>query len=462
MNDRSFDYCIVGAGPSGLTAAYQLLKAGRSVVLVERADRAGGLAKSRNFDGHTFDTGPHYFHTEDPIVVDFINDITSEYYTKIQLSKIYFAGQYYRWPPQLQDFLRMPFKTSMACLLDLLSRNPPTDTASFHHITSSQYGETVYNTFLKDYAEKFLCWDPEDLHADWSLPGALNGVKSKTLSEYFKNMLFCKNDHSKYLYPVRGGFGQFYEQLLMLCQNFQDFNLILSDEFQQITDQGKSFRGQTKKGQVLEFYDLIWTGNLNMLSSLINNKKTHVHYLNTVFFNVVCKEQGVPSRRTQWVCVCPKDHLISRITCMREFALSTCKVGYYNIICELTDSQLKPVYALEPQHYADRVLEELLKMRFITDRKYVESVHPVIVKDTYPVYHRAYLKDFGCCASGIKSFSNRIHLIGRSGAFWYSNSNHSIRFAIEKTNQLLGNKTEEFNYRKYFGRDARTYSPQGV
>ena len=58
MLPKHCHYCIVGAGPSGLTAAYQLLKSGQSVFLIDRDSKVGGLAKSYNFDGHIFDTGP--------------------------------------------------------------------------------------------------------------------------------------------------------------------------------------------------------------------------------------------------------------------------------------------------------------------------------------------------------------------------------------------------------------------
>jgi flavin-dependent dehydrogenase len=47
----NYDYCIVGAGPSGLTAAYKLLKEGKNVVLIERDSRVGELAKSHDYGG---------------------------------------------------------------------------------------------------------------------------------------------------------------------------------------------------------------------------------------------------------------------------------------------------------------------------------------------------------------------------------------------------------------------------
>jgi len=73
------------------------------------------------------------------------------------------------------------------------------------------------------------------------------------------------------------------------------------------------------------------------------------------------------------------------------------------------------------------------------------------VLDTYPVYHKNYYKDFSQVAGSIKKFSKKIHLLGRAGAFWYNNSDHSIRMSIELANKLLGTQEKEFDYRHYFG-----------
>lgn len=75
MKSSAYDYGIVGAGPAGLTLAYHLVKEGERVVMIERDARTGGLAKSYNYDGHVFDTGPKRFHTDDPVVQKFVEEV---------------------------------------------------------------------------------------------------------------------------------------------------------------------------------------------------------------------------------------------------------------------------------------------------------------------------------------------------------------------------------------------------
>jgi protoporphyrinogen oxidase len=180
-----------------------------------------------------------------------------------------------------------------------------------------------------------------------------------------------------------------------------------------------------------------------------------VYYLNTVFYNIICREEGIGKKKAQWIYVSQGDSLISRITCMKEFAPYSCPAGYYNIICELTDSQQKPCMFLHPERYLDQLLAELKGMKFLKDLKAVEAIKINPVQDTYPIYHKRYLADFLNAAEAVRYFSSRIHLLGRSGAFWYNNSDHSIRFAIELVQWLLGDQEKAFNYRDYFGGEAK-------
>ena len=115
---KHYDYCIVGAGPSGLTAAYKLLKADKTVALIERDDRVGGLAKSYDYEGQIFDTGPKRFHTDDQMVLDFIDEVLGENVYQIERStKVYFLGRYFDWPLHSKDVLQMPLGVSVKCFL---------------------------------------------------------------------------------------------------------------------------------------------------------------------------------------------------------------------------------------------------------------------------------------------------------------------------------------------------------
>jgi protoporphyrinogen oxidase len=458
MSQDSFDYCVVGAGASGLTLAYQLLKGGKSVLLIERDARVGGLAKSYNYNGHVFDTGPKRFHTDDPIVLDFIADVLREDSVTIGRStKVHFLGKYFTWPLGPKDLLRLPPTTSFLCFLDLLKKRPVGDKESFHELIRSKYGETLYSLFFAPYTQKFLRWDPEDIHADWASTGINRTVidkrvKANSLLDLIKTISLPQKIDTKFIYPREGGFGSFYDKLLGLCEHDRDFTLKLQTRIATLQKNGPQFELTTDGGESFTCDQVVWSGNLNDLLRLVGAGRQNLHYLNTIFYNVVCREEGVVRKNgAQWIYVSSGDTLVSRVTCMKEFAPNTCPEGYYNVICELTDSQRTPRYFQDPAAHRDTVLDELIEMSLFKARRFVDAVYINPVVDTYPIYHRRFHKEFSDAVRAVKQYSRNIHLLGRSGAFWYNNSDHSIRMALDMAKFLVGKSERPLDYRGYFG-----------
>jgi protoporphyrinogen oxidase len=455
----TYDYCIIGSGAAGLTLAYMLLKEKKRVLMIERDARAGGLAKSHNHQGHVFDTGPKRFHTDDPIVKDFIHDVMSNAISLDTIGRstlVHFAERYFNWPLTTGDLFKLPLGISVRAAFDLVTKKPNPLPHSFHQFISSKYGETLFRIFFKPYTEKFLRWEVEDIHSDWASTGINRTVidkevKAESLIDLLRLLTLPKKTDTKFLYPTHNGFGSFFERLFALCEANDTFDVLLSDTITRLEDRGDTFEAQSKSGSRLVFENLVWSGNLKDLCRLISPEQYNLHYINTVFFNLVCREEAVARHRAQWIYVSRGDYLVSRITCMREFSRNTCPDGYYNFICEVTDSQRLPQYFKQPESHIDQVFNEIVRMGFLKSRGGIEAVHINPVLDTYPIYHQSYKRDFGAAVRAVKHFSKRIHLIGRCGAYWYNNSDHSIRMALDMAEKLLRDPEREFDFRTYFG-----------
>jgi protoporphyrinogen oxidase len=458
VSSHSYDYCVVGAGPAGLTLAYRLLQAGQRVVMVERDARAGGLAKSYDYGGHIFDTGPKRFHTDDAIVQAFIRE-AGEMETIGRSTLVHFSGRYFNWPLNSSEMLKLPIATSIRVAIDLLRDKGELDPQSFRDFIRAQYGDTLYELFFRPYTQKFLHWDPSDLHSDWASTGINRTVidkrvKANSLFDIVRALALPGKIETEFLYPSSGGFGGFFDRLLALCQQSGSFELITSDTIAALEERGETLHARTRGGRELVFETLVWSGNVKDIGRLVSDDEYDVSYLNTVFFNVICREESVGKNRAQWIYVSRGDSLVSRITCMREFTPRNNPAGYYNFICEVTDSQAEPRYMLQPERFTDAVLDEMVEMDFLRDRRGVEAVHTNPALDTYPIYHRRYRTGFGSVVGAVRKFSRRIHLLGRSGAYWYNNSDHSIRMAIDLSDKLLRDPEREFDHRAYFGGDT--------
>ena len=100
---------IIGAGISGLAAAWRLSENGYETLVVESSNQAGGLARSIKFDKYLLDIGPHSFFTEDREIYNKIIDLFKNEPSALPFSKrsvkMYFRGNYVDYPLSAKSVL---------------------------------------------------------------------------------------------------------------------------------------------------------------------------------------------------------------------------------------------------------------------------------------------------------------------------------------------------------------------
>jgi uncharacterized protein with NAD-binding domain and iron-sulfur cluster len=90
---------VIGAGPAGLTAAYELIKRDIQPVVLEKADKVGGLARTEKYKGYRFDIGGHRFFTKFEDVQKLWQEMLGEDFLKVpRLSRIYYQGLFFNYP----------------------------------------------------------------------------------------------------------------------------------------------------------------------------------------------------------------------------------------------------------------------------------------------------------------------------------------------------------------------------
>ena len=90
------DVVIIGAGPTGLTAAYQLGKQGKKTVILEKDRLVGGIARTENYKGYGIDIGGHRFYTKVPEVEAMWHEVLGEDFLHRQrLSRIYYNQKFF-------------------------------------------------------------------------------------------------------------------------------------------------------------------------------------------------------------------------------------------------------------------------------------------------------------------------------------------------------------------------------
>ena len=163
---------IVGAGPAGLTAAYQLSKSGCPSTILESDSVVGGISRTVERDGWRFDIGGHRFFTKVKPVDDLWFEIlgADEFLRRPRLSHIYYKGKLYDYPIKPINALRnLGFIEAIRCMASYawVRIRPPKDKSNLEGYIASHYGWRLYRHFFKTYNEKVWGIPASELSADF-------------------------------------------------------------------------------------------------------------------------------------------------------------------------------------------------------------------------------------------------------------------------------------------------------
>lgn len=433
------DFLVVGAGVAGLSFADTVTGAGRSAVVVERNDHVGGLARTFRYGDYWFDVGPKRFHTEDEEVLQFLMSVMGDDYIVVDRSSaVHLFGRYFPWPLDHRALFRLPFKVMVSAGLDLLRRRPPADENSFTEYTRSRYGDTLYRLFFKPYTEKFLQIDCEDVHVDWAKTGINRAVidkrvKSETLFDLVRTVLLPTPVDTKFLYPSYGGFGTFCEKLHERVLERGGVVKLENTIVELVTRDGRVVEVGLADGTRLAPEYLVWSGNLKALAGLLGQEPPPIRYLSTVLYNIEVETSVL--QQQQWIYYGGEDTVLSRVSITNEMADYMTPAGKAGLCVEVTTFEGKKHWN-DPESLVDEIRSDLVRLGLVGKDSDMGAVHVERVRDTYPIYDLHYKKSFAASQAMVKPFDN-LKLLGRTGAYWYNNSDHSMKMALHMARHLL-------------------------
>ena len=164
---------VVGAGPAGLTAAYELAGEGLRPVVFEKADIVGGISRTETYGGYRFDIGGHRFFTKVGEVEALWHEILGDDFVQTpRLSRIYYRGRFYPYPLQLWPTFRNlgPWESARILLSYLWTkvRPPHPHAENLEEWVTNRFGPRLYRTFFKTYTEKVWGIPCTEIRADWA------------------------------------------------------------------------------------------------------------------------------------------------------------------------------------------------------------------------------------------------------------------------------------------------------
>jgi protoporphyrinogen oxidase len=201
---------IAGAGPAGLTAAYELCRRGAAPTVFEKDPIVGGIARTEEFQGYRFDIGGHRFFTKLPEVSRLWDEVLGDKFLRVpRLSRIYYNRRFFFYPLKLGNVIHgLGLWNSFLIFLSFLQAkvSPYPEEKNLEQWVSNRFGKRLYRTFFKTYTEKVWGMPCTSIRAEW----AAQRIKGLSLRTVVQNALFgdrhgkIKSLIEEFLYPQRG------------------------------------------------------------------------------------------------------------------------------------------------------------------------------------------------------------------------------------------------------------------
>ena len=170
MSERSF--LIIGGGPAGLTAAYELTRHGQRPLVLERASLVGGLARTERYKGFYFDMGGHRFFTKSEEAARIWREVLpDDLLVRPRLSRIYYRKKLFFYPLRpLDAFLKIGPVEALRMMMSYLRWHlfPSPVEETFEQWVTNRFGKRMFETFFKTYTEKVWGIPCSELKAEWA------------------------------------------------------------------------------------------------------------------------------------------------------------------------------------------------------------------------------------------------------------------------------------------------------
>jgi protoporphyrinogen oxidase len=426
---------VIGAGPAGITAAYELAKQGVEVDLYEASESVGGMAKSIKLWNQIVDIGPHRFFSNDNRVNKIWIEVAGRDYRMVnRLTRVYYKGKFFFYPVKLFNALINLglIEASQSALSFFKEKILPTkDKGTFETWVTQRFGKRLYEIFFKTYTEKLWGIKCTDLDSDF----AAQRIKKLSLWEAFKSAVFKGNAKKHktlvdvFAYPI-GGTGMIYERMSDYIQKNKGHVFLKTPVEQVITENNTVKAIKLMDGTIKEYDIVISSMPLTLMVSrlpgvpqnIIDNCKS-LTYRNTII--VYLNVQGTDLFPDNWLYINSDDVRTGRIT------------NFRNWVPQINGDEKSSILALEYWCYdnddvwkeADSILIERAKQEIkitgLTKDATITDGFVYRIPRCYPVYSTGYKEKLNEVEAYLRTIKNLVP-IGRYGAFKYNNQDHSI------------------------------------
>ena len=498
---------IIGAGPAGLTAAYELLTRTDIIpILIENDIQVGGLSKTVDYKGNKIDLGGHRFFSKSQKVLDWWlnilplqeeagDDIRIRYHNKTTVvsntasqvneegrmmvrprkSRIFYRGNFFDYPLQLNWRTARNLGAGKMLLIGLSYLKakffPVKPEKSLADFFINRFGKSLYETFFKDYTEKVWGVSCDSLPATWGQQRIKDLSVSKVIWHAVKKVFSSDKTINQtetstslieqFLYPQCGP-GQMWETVAKrviemggtIIMNNAVFETVIGDDC--LVKSIKIKNNNTKEVQELSgdyFFstmpvkELIGGLRLIEVPDSVSKAASSLGYRDFLIVGILASKMAVKDNEDKltdnWIYIQDKNILAGRMQLFHNWS------PY--MVTDPTKVWIGVEFFCNETDQFWNETDETISLTAIKEMEQIGLLNKNDVLDTIVVKApKAYPSYFGGYENfeDIKAFTDTVDnlfLIGRNGMHKYNNSDHSMLTAMTAVDNIITGRKDKSN-----------------
>ncbi len=449
---------IIGAGPAGLTAAYQLVKAGNVPVVLEADSVVGGISRTARADGWRFDIGGHRFFTKVAPVEAIWHEILDddEFLMRPRMSRMYYQGKYYDYPIKPLNALRnLGVIEASRCVASYLWArvHPPAHQDGLEGYIAADYGWRLYRHFFKTYNEKLWGVPASTLSADFAAQRIKGMSLVDAVWEPIRAKLFGRRDKAnqvtslieEFQYPKYGP-GMMWER----CRDLiQEAGVQVVTETEVVAIDHLDGRAVSVTS-VHDGVDRTWPAD-HVVSSMpfphllramrpavpddVRRAADGLAFRDFLTVALVIPEaDGFPDN---WIYIHSPEVAVGRIQNFGSWSPYLVKDGRTCLGLEYFVFEGDEMWTKADDDLIDQASHEL-EVLGLVPAQVVEAGYVVRMPKAYPVYDTTYRANVAVLRAWLEANAPNVHPVGRNGMHKYNNQDHSMYTAMLTVENILG------------------------
>jgi protoporphyrinogen oxidase len=442
---------IIGAGPGGLTAAYELVTRGYAPVVLEKARLVGGIARTETFRGYRFDIGGHRFFTKVPVVQELWEKMLGTDFIRVpRLTHIYYQRRFLNYPLEFLNAFSQVGPVESARILSSYVKaklSPSPEEKTFEQWVSNRFGRRLFEIFFKTYTEKVWGLPCNQIQAEW----AAQRIKSLSLTSAVTDAIFRNNNGkhhsliSEFSYPV-GGPG-------MMWKRFQDVvqagggSVHLNVEVVKLRREGQRIRSVIVRqgGEMTEIAggNFLSTMPLCELIARIDpppppeviRAARQLTYRAFLLVGLILNRAELfPDN---WIYVHSPEVMVGRIQNFKNWSATMVPDPRKTSLgMEYFCNEQDPIWSWSDESLHEMAVREIIKVGLANPGDVEDSV---VIRQprAYPVYANGYHEHIEVIRRFLYSLEN-LQTFGRNGMHRYNNQDHSMLSGMLAVRNLLG------------------------